>query len=368
MTAFCNLPATFYFAYSPIVDFFMRRRTWWLVALVITALISGVAVALSGAASRLQLVAGLLFAGSVAAMLLSAATGGLMASLLDVRGKGKVGAWVQLGNLGANSLLFGFLLFLAPHCTRPVLGVVVAVLILLPGIAVLMVQEPQQSKSDTTYRATMTGIGRELKATFLSLRSLPGILLLGSPIGSGAITTIISGLSHEYGATNEQLGFANGWGGGLFTAAGSLCLLMMPSRWNRLIPYAVSGVIYGGVSVLIACGPLRPSTLIVGLLASNFVQGICFAAYTGVILQTMGMGGRCHSSRYTILNSVGNLPVVYMVAIEGMVAGHFGTRSIGVFDGALNLGTAALFFAWWVWVRERHPRFVELPESVLVEA
>ena len=29
MTAFCGLPMTFYFAYASIVDFFMRRRTWW---------------------------------------------------------------------------------------------------------------------------------------------------------------------------------------------------------------------------------------------------------------------------------------------------------------------------------------------------
>jgi PAT family beta-lactamase induction signal transducer AmpG len=367
MTAFSALPSTFYFAYSPIVDFFVRRRTWWLAAVLLTSLMAGLSVGLSGSAGRAQLVAGLLFTGTMASMMISAATGGMMSTLLDAPGKARVGAWVQLGNLGSNSLFFGLLLFLESRCSRPVLALVSSLMILLTGLAALKVREPARTKSDATYLKTLKQIGVELRVTLLSLRSLPGILMLVSPLGTGAITTVITGMSKDYGASNDQLGFANGWGGGLLTALGSMCVLGMPARWNRMIPYALSGIIYGSVSLLIACGPLRPSTLIAGLLASNFAQGICFAAYTGVVLQTMGVGGRGHSSRYTILNSIGNMPVVYMVALESLIASHFGARSIGLADGLLNLATAGIFFVWWVWVRARHPQFLAEPD-VLAQA
>jgi PAT family beta-lactamase induction signal transducer AmpG len=368
IAAFCLLPSTFYFAYSPLVDFFVRRRTWLLMAVFTTALLAATVIGLSGSTGRVQLITGMLFTSTVASMLISAATGGLMSALLDARGKARVGAWVQVGNLGANSLFFGLLLFVYPHCSRPVLGLLAGLAILVPGLAGFAVREPRRVPAAETYVATLRGIAREFKATFLSLRSLPGILLLLSPMGSGAITGVMSGLTKEYGASADQLGFANGWGGGLLTAAGALGVLLMPARWNRMLPYALAGAIYGGVSLLIATGPLQPMTLIVGLLASNFVQGIAYAAYTGLLLQTMGIGGRCHSGRYTILNSIGNVPVVYMTALLSQVAGRFGTRSVGVFDGALNLLTVAIFLAWWTWVRRARPSFVTLTEAAVVEA
>jgi PAT family beta-lactamase induction signal transducer AmpG len=372
ISAFCLLPATFYFAYSPLVDFFVRRRTWLLLGLVVSAVLCGLAVGLSGSTGRLSLLTGLLFAGTAASMLISAATGGLMASLLDAQGKSRVGAWVQIGNLGANALFFGLLLFVYPHLSRPLLGWFTGLVILLPGLAVFAVREPLREPAGQTYGrtygSTMRGIGRELRATFLSLRSVPGILLLVSPLGTGAITTVLSGLTRDYGAGADQLGFANGWGGGLLTATGALCVLLMPARWNRMLPYALSGIVYGAVSLLIGAGPLRPMTLIAGMLASNFAQGICYAAYTGVILQTMGIGGRCQSSRYTILNSIGNLPVVYMTVLESLAAAHFGAHAVGVFDGAFNLLTAAIFFAWWAWAKAARPSFVATTGSALVDA
>jgi len=368
ITAFCLLPTTFYFAYSPVVDFFVRRRTWLLAAVFTSALLAGIGIALSGSASRLQLITGLLFISTVANVLISAATGGLMSSLLNSEGRARVGAWVQLGNLGSNALFFGLLLYLSSHVSRPVLGLIGGLTMLLPGLAGFAVREPAYRPGSQTLGATLAGIGRELRSTFLSLRNLPGILLLVSPIGTGAITTVLSGLTKEYGATAEQLAFANGWGGGLLTAVGALAVLLMPARWNRMVPYALSGIIYGAISLTIGAGPLRPMTLIAGMLVSNFAQGICFAAYTGVLLQTMGMDGRCHSSRYTILNSTGNVPVVYMTKLLGIVAAHFGTRAIGLFDGGLNLATAAIFFAWWVWVRVARPSFVAVAEVSLTEA
>jgi PAT family beta-lactamase induction signal transducer AmpG len=373
IAAFCLVPSTFYFLYAPMVDFFVRRRTWLLAAVVVTALLAGGATLLASG-SHVRFVTAVLFASTVTSMLISAATGGLMSSLLNRGEKARVGAWVQLGNLGGGACFFGLMLVLEPHFGRTTLAAIATALILLPGIAVFWIHEPERVRLSASvasepgtggYLTQVRAIGRELRLTLFSWRSLVGILLLGSPIGSSAITTVLSGLTREYGASAGELGFANGWGGGLLCALGALCILLAPPRWNRTLPYALAGIVYGGVSLLIAAGPLRPSTLIAGLLASNFVQGICFAAYTGLVLQTAGMGGRIHSSRYTILNSIGNLPVVYMTALEGQVAGHFGARAVGLFDGGLNLLTVAIFFVWWTWMRMHRREFLEAPEVAL---
>ena len=46
--AIALLPGTFYFLYAPVVDFFLRRRSWLLLAALATGLLSMTAVVLSG--------------------------------------------------------------------------------------------------------------------------------------------------------------------------------------------------------------------------------------------------------------------------------------------------------------------------------
>jgi PAT family beta-lactamase induction signal transducer AmpG len=371
ISAFVILPATFYFLYAPLVDFFVRRRTWLMLALVLTVLLSGAAIAWPEA-GHVQVVAGLLFASAVTSMMLSAATGGIMSTTLSAQQKARVGAWVQTGNLGAGALFFGLLLFLEPRLqqhfsperSRLLLAGVTMAAMLLPGLSILWIHEPPMEASTVTYGDTLRGLGREMRATFFSIRRLPGILLLLSPIGTGAVTSVLSGLTVEYHASADQLGFANGWGGGLCAAGGALLFLLFPSRWNRLVSYATAAILYGTVSVLLGLAPLTAPTLVVGLLASNFAQGAIYAAYTGLILQTMGTGGHCHSSRYTLLNSCGSLPLVYVLALEGWAAGRFGPHAAGLLDGALNLLVAAIFFGWYAWVRLRHAHFLEAPDDL----
>ena len=95
-------------------------------------------------------------------------------------------------------------------------------------------------------------------------------------------------------------------------------------------------------------------TLITGLLISNFARGLTFACYTGVVLQMMGTGGEGNSTRYMLLNSIGNIAVIYMTWTAGIVVGRFGTRSLGVFDGLANILAALTFVCWWIFWRRNN--------------
>jgi MFS transporter, PAT family, beta-lactamase induction signal transducer AmpG len=366
ISSFAVLPLTFYFFYAPLADFFFRRRTWWLIATSTGGLLCATAVLLSSP-SRAHLIAILLFTGSVSAGLMTAAIGGLAATLLTKAEKAHVGAWSNAGSLGANSLLFGVLVFLAPRCSNHTLALLTAAAMLLPGLAAFALPEPSYTPSTGTLAATLGNVAREVGQTLFSWTNLPGILLLLAPIGVGSITSMLTGLSAEYHASAAQVAFANGWGGGLITAAGALCVLLVPARWNRLPAYCLAAVVYGIVSLLIGAGPMKASTLVAGLLASNFAQGICWGAYTGVILQTMGRDGRCHSSRCAVLNSLGNFSAVYLLWAEGKVAAHFGAHAVGYFDGAANLATAAAFFLWWVFIAKGEHASNELEPLAVLE-
>jgi len=351
ITAFCTIPSTFYFLYAPVVDFALKRRSWMLIALTTTALLCGGSIAVSPR-DHLHVVTMLLFMSTVTSMLTSAATGGLMASLLSPAAKHRVGAWVQFGSLGSSSLFFCLLIFLSQKVGRLPLSIITAALMLIPGIALIAIHETRRSGPALGYRVALKDVTLEFKQLVSQRQNLSAILLLVSPIGSGAIISVLSGLSQEYGASSSQLAFANGWGGGLFTAAGSLSILLFPAMWSRNTPYIISGGIYGLVSLVIGLSPLQSGTLIIGLLASNFAAGICYASLTGLVLQTIGAGGVYSSSRYTILIALANIPVIYMTALEGLIAGRFGSRFASIFDGILGLLMAGAGACW-----ARGPKF-----------
>jgi hypothetical protein len=90
--------------------------------------------------------------------------------------------------------------------------------------------------------------------------------------------------------------------------------------------------------------------------------GACYAFFLGVVMYTMGEAGCSASSRYTILVSLGNLPVVYMTKVEGWGFSLFGPRGVPAFDAAGNLLVA---FCVVVWVcSQMRRRRAEVPEAV----
>ncbi len=345
MAAFCGLPATFYFLYAPLADFFLRRKTWYLLALGMTSLLLVMAL-LKASIDHVHLLTALLFAAMFTVMIISASTGGLMSSLLNRSEKARVGAWVGLGSQAGSTLGFGLLTWLVPHVSRPVLALA-SLLFMLPGLVVLLFQEPALPKCSQTPGQVIRTSLLDVKQNLLQTRNVPALLLLLLPVSSTAVTTVLSGLTSSYSASAAQLAFANGLGGGLSAAAGALCILLVPVRWNRMVPYALSSLLYGTVSFAIAAGPLRPATFVIGMLLSNFASGFAFGAFPGVLLQIVNSAGRVQGTSYSALNSIANLPILYMTWLEGQAAGHFGPRSIGVLDGTTNFLVGGGFFVWW---------------------
>jgi len=347
--ALLNLPITFYYLYAPIVDFFFRRKVWAALVGCGAGLLAGVGLWRLQTHPHQAVV--LIFLGSALATMVSAASGGMMAALLTKAEKANVGGWIQGGNLGVGSLVGGLLLWLAATHGNGFLGAVILAACVPPALSALLVREPHREKSGDKLGATFAEMGREMARTFFSWKNAPGLLVLASPIGTGAMQQLMGGLTQEYHASSTQLAFANGWGGGVLTAIGSLCAILWPVRLNRMIPYVGAAVFYAAVTGAVAVAPMRASTLIVGLLLSNFATGFAYGCYTGLVLQTLGEGGKRQSTKYTLINAIGNFPIVYMAWLCGRVAVHFGPvlgpRSIAGFDSLTNLAVVVLFAVWW---------------------
>ncbi len=129
--ALLGIPPIFYFLWSPLADFWISRKHWYLLAACLAA--AGAAAAFCFPDLSSPVPVALLFAATCAVMICTASYGGIAAALMPEEQKSRVSSMIQVGNLGGGALGSWGLLLLAEHCSHAVLGMVAAAT--MPSVA-----------------------------------------------------------------------------------------------------------------------------------------------------------------------------------------------------------------------------------------
>ena len=340
------VPAIVYFFWAPLVDMKLRRRNW----LVLTSFLSGaslaVALPLIGA-KHLIWVTGLLLVGQIINVLVSSAQGGLMARALDPAGQAKAAGWTQAGNMGGGALGAGITLWLVTKLPLPFATLATAAMTALPSLAVLTIPESPPAESASLLQRVAT-ICKELLVVLRSRRTLWGLLLLAAPVGSGAAQNLLPAVASNYGVGAQGVVWINGMAGGLVLALGSLLATLLPGDWDRRLTYAGAGVLNGFASLFLLAGH-RPAIYYAGTVLYLVTTGFCYARFTALVMEVLGDGEHGTSTRYSLFLAAGNLPIAYVLWLDGVGFRHFGTAGLFGVDAAGNfLVFAIVAIAWRV--------------------
>jgi PAT family beta-lactamase induction signal transducer AmpG len=341
--ALLNLPQTIYFLWSPVTDFWIRRRTW----LIIAAVAAGVAML---AAFRQPMLASpsaiaLMFLSACFGQVVVASCGGMMGTLHGEANRRRAGGFYQAGSLAFGAGAVFVLAMLAERLGYGLLGLITAVMIALPSLAALASQE-QESFSEDSFSKTLIRIWSEFKGTFLHWRAIPYTLAMLFPMGSGAMIQLLPGLAADYHISGQQIAWINGVAGSLLTAAGALAVSLIPTRVRAPIAYVFACFVNAATLMVLWVGPQRPGVYLAGAMLFLFTIGTCYALFTAVVLEFLGHSGKSGSSRYSIINSLGNVPVAYMVLVDGKGYARWGARGMTGIDIVLSLigGSVLLLF------------------------
>ena len=344
MVALALLPMALYFLWSPVVDFGLRRRTW----MVLLGAVSG-AMLLAGIVllpGHAEAAVTLLSVGFGVNLMTTACGGGLLATTQDAEGRAKAAAWMQGGGLTAQALGGAALLLLSKHVPLAVLGLIAAGMVAVPALIALAVPEAAPARVRGELGRTVREMGREVRETLFSWRSLPGILLLVSPVGSGAAQSLFAAMATDYHVSERGVMLLNGLLGGGLTMLGAFAAVVLPARWDRRLLYAAAGLACAGTGIFLAVAPMQTSVYFLGVGLYMLTTGTCFGLFLGVVMVTMGEAGRSASSRYTMLVSLGNLPIVYMTKVEGWGYRVMGPRGVPALDAAGNVLVAGCVAVW----------------------
>lgn len=365
--ALLGIPPILFFLWSPLADFWISRKSWFLLAACLTAAGTVVAFLLPDLSSPFAVA--LLFAATCSVQLTSACAGGIAAALVPEEQKSRVSSMMQVGNLGGGALGAGGLLLLAEHVSHAMLGMIGAAAVLLPALAVLAVDAPppQRAGAHSGPRAQLVTMGREFKTTFLRWIALPSILLLMSPLSSGGALGLLPGLAVDYRVSGTEVAWLNGIAGGLLTAAGALLMALVPRRADPRLTYVVVGLINAAAMGILCLGPTNPASYLAGTVLYLISIGAGYANFTALVLLVIGKAGASACTRYSIAVGLGNAPIAYMAAVDGLGAKWWGTRGLPGMDMMVSVSFAALYLAcYWLWLRPAHARQIAaLPEPEL---
>jgi MFS family permease len=377
LTGLSFLPHTFKFLYAPLVDLTLKRKQWYVMACITSALgiaLLGMVPATEAGLPWLRI---LVVVGNVATAFLSMAVESLMAYNTAPGELGRTAGWFQAGNLGGSGLGGGLALVIAENTTLTWLpGVVLAIVCLLAGLAIFYTTEPEphlpQLADEVPGAATSLNsnpVGRAIRRVFLDLWQVArsrmgylGLLICFLPIGSGAAGSLFPLFATEWGASAGDVAATSGALSGLLAALGCMVGGHFCDRMDRKLAYAVFGLLMSVCAVLMAWAPHTLTMYYVFVLAYGFISGLCFASFTAVTLEAIGKGAA--ATKYSIFASLSNTPIAYM----GILNSHFYEQSgskAGLYsDAAMGVAGVMVFLLVTVASRGLHQRYLGRRSSV----
>jgi len=339
------LPTWLYFLWSPITDFFVKRRTWLVAGAVTAAAFMAIAFHLHSLSSDIS--EGLMLISACCTQLVVSSCGGMMGAMSTERAKRVSSGFYQAGSLGFGALAVSALIPLSSRVSADKLGLAAGAMITLP--ALLAFAAPHQETIATgSFSATMQRVWSEFKATFFRWEALPYTACMVFPMASGSAIGLLPGVAQQYGVNGDSVAWINGLVGGLMMTAGAVGMGAIRYKMRAGQMYMIIALINCAALAVLWLGPLKPSTYLAGTVLYLLTIGACYTMFTAVVLEFMGHSGKSGSTRYSIINSLGNLPVVYMLIVDGIGGEHWGGRGLAGIECVVGAIGATILLSYFL--------------------
>jgi len=329
------------FVWGPVVDLSLSLHKWfWLSLAACVAslmLICFIPFTIKGATLLMIVV----FISQVAATFTLLPINGMMAKRITENKKGEASGWYQAGSLAGTGFGGGIGLWIATHYNLTISGVALSVVSILFALVMLLIKDIPHLKEKTIAQEIKT-MGKDI----FSMIKLPVVLfviiLLIMPIGTGAMSNLWSAVAKDWRTNADTVVLVTGLLCGGVSALGCIAGGFIADRWGIWNAYLGGGVICALATILIAVMPYLPGVYIVGVLAYGFTTGMMNAAFTATIFFVIGK--KHVATKYSLLSSLGNLPVVYMTAFDGWTHDKFGSRYMLATEALVGILFVIIFF------------------------
>jgi MFS transporter, PAT family, beta-lactamase induction signal transducer AmpG len=340
ITAAILSPGFWIFAFSPMLDAWLSRRTYALIFGSLTAVAVAFTVAHTGSPGLVEAV---MIAGFAAAMLYQGAVGGWMGSLIEKREDSRLGIWFAVSNLGAGGLMMVLAGELTSRLTPTQVGILMGAVILLPMLLFLAIPSPPPKRCPA--RESFGRFNREL-ASLLKQRSvLMALALFLLPAASFALTNVLGGTGSDFSTSERTVSLFAGVGSTAAGILGSFLLFPLARRFPLRPVYLAIGITGAIFTLSLLTLPRAPWTFGIAITGENLFQALAFAAGNAITFEVIGPDNPFAATLFTLLLAATNLPITYMQFIDGRGYDWHGLTGAFLTDAAVSIA-ACLLLGW----------------------
>jgi len=351
------------FLWGPVADLTLSLHRWYWIGLGTCAL---TLFALSLTPIRPgtgAFLTAMVFISQVAGTLVVLPLGGLMAHTVSEEEKGRASGWYQAGNLGGFGLGGGAGVWLAAHFSSFAAGCVLAVAMLACASALRFVPDVRPVPG-IRLSEKMREIGRDFRELVRSPIVLLTTALVMCPLGAAGASNLWSAIAPDWHATPNTVALATGVLSSIASFAGCVAGGYMADRLGRWWTYFIAGTFMAVVAIVMAAAPRTPAHYSVWVLSYAISLGMANASFSALVLNAIGRGAA--ATKYSIMSSLGNVPCVYMTALDGWAYDRWHAAGMLNFEGWLSVAFVGvgLWALWKVHAHETAPALLmELDEA-----
>jgi PAT family beta-lactamase induction signal transducer AmpG len=342
LVAFSYIPQTWKFLWAPVADTTLSRKTWYLLAGLVSALGIFVTGAVPADAQSLPLLYAAVLVSNVASTFLAMATESLMVYNTPPHLQGRAGGWFQAGNLGGSGLGGGAGLWLAQNLPSPwMAGAALAVACALCGATLWFVPEPPPMARTGHYGRMLVAVLKDLWQVARARAGILALLICFLPIGSGAASNLWAAVADDWHASANTVALVTGVLNGMASALGCLLGGYGADRMDRKTAYALYGLLMAMCAVAMAFAPRTEAMYVVFTLMYALIQGLTYAGFTAVVLETIGLGAA--ATKYNLYASLSNMPIAYMTLVDGWAHTRWGAAGLLNVEAAIGVVGIVVF-------------------------
>lgn len=351
ITALVISPAWWVFLLAPILDVRFRRRTY---ALALGFLAAAAAACIAFDHDSLGAVEFAAFFGMAAASLYQGAVGGWMGSLIEKEQDGLLSSWFIAAGIAASGVMAMAGATIVLRLPRIAAAATLFGVIVLPMAFFIAIPAPPP---DPLLASESFGrFWREVLNLFRRREVRIGLVLLGLPAGSFALSNVLAGIGQDYHTGPGLVSVLTGWG---YVISGVAAMWLVPALGRRIalrplyLGIGVAGAVFTLASLLLARTPFSFALVFTGELVFQTLAGTVAA---GIIFEIIGRDNPLAATIFTLLISVMILPISYMGVVDGWGYDAGGLPGSFAVDAGFGLA-ACLLLALGLrrWLFAHHP-------------
>lgn len=329
------------FVFGPIVDTTLSLRKWYIISLLASIGALLVLATTPFTIKGITLLTIIVFISQIASNFLFLPVSGFMAKSIEERRKGLASGCLQGGMLLGTGAGGGAGLWLLTHYGSGVSGIIMCAISVALGAAVFLIPDVKSS-IEQKIQKEMLALGTSLFAMLKVPVVLFIIILILAPIGSGGASNLWSAVAQDWKTDANTVALVTGVLNGLMGFFGCLAGGLIVDRWGVWVSYFVFGALCALVTFLMALLPMQPLFFIIGVSVYAFCLGLSCAGFTAIIL--FATGKKHAATKYSLISSLGNLPVVLMIAFDGFTHDKFNSRYMLIGEAAIGLLFVLIFY------------------------